>query len=137
MSPRQTIIGIGIVAGLLVVMFPTWEGAINGPGLGGNLDMGFDANLDLGVAPIFHPPTPAIPKMAGPGATVAVWIDWSGTFWNLAVTVASVAFALRIDKAIRQKQAKDRRARGLCAQCGYDLRGTPRRCPECGLETGG
>ena len=33
---------------------------------------------------------------------------------------------------LRRSRKEHRIAHGLCAHCGYDLRASPERCPECG-----
>ena len=51
-------------------------------------------------------------------------------FWfvfSLFATYPAVAF---IRGPLRRYR---RRKRGRCVKCGYDLRGTPERCPECGV----
>jgi hypothetical protein len=49
---------------------------------------------------------------------------------GLAEIPAAVVFKLMNDRR------RTRPARGLCLRCGYDLRGTPGRCPECGDAVG-
>lgn len=44
--------------------------------------------------------------------------------------------ALRLRASLRNQQSRGRARRGLCANCGYDLRGSHHRCPECGAPAG-
>lgn len=49
-------------------------------------------------------------------------------FWPLELLAASVLLA----PAVKDIRVRLRRRRGLCVQCGYDLRGIAAICPECG-----
>ena len=54
---------------------------------------------------------------------------------ELVVPLWAVALPAAVMPALwvwRRLNARSRRAAGLCPGCGYDLRATPGRCPECG-----
>lgn len=51
--------------------------------------------------------------------------DWAAV---ILLGILPICFALRVRRRIRRFR------NGLCANCGYDLRATRNRCPECGTE---
>jgi len=82
------------------------------------------------------------------GAMAAVewgWIDrsysgavliWCVTHWKtLIVLFVVVGTCGQLLDDERRKQGNRPPPPGLCRKCGYDLRGTPDRCPECGTLT--
>ena len=65
-------------------------------------------------------------KSARPGA-------WQNTVVLVPHWAFLVLFAIPVGLRIRPEMRAWRSARGqLCPTCGYDLRATPERCPECG-----
>ena len=58
-----------------------------------------------------------------------------GSLWNLAVPYWFIAGAAVVTASLSLLQRRRQRTRenaGFCRQCGYDLRASPGRCPECG-----
>jgi hypothetical protein len=70
-----------------------------------------------------------IPFGPGPASpSEEAWFGWSCTFF------AFLTFGLLLWRAHLIRRSDERERSGLCPHCGYDLRGMPDRCPECGAE---
>ena len=75
-----------------------------------------------------------------PGRTMGptLKVTGSGPYWSVRVPHPLLALVLTWPVVryclhrLRRRAARKRLAAGLCPACGYDLRATPERCPECG-----
>jgi hypothetical protein len=83
------------------------------------------------------------PTAGLPGWSPVVVVDYSPKMYRYAgvrlwlpIVVAGVAFGLTVARARRRWVEARKVAAGLCPRCGYDLRASPERCPECGLRRG-
>jgi hypothetical protein len=67
--------------------------------------------------------------LGGPGWGQGIaYRAWTFPYWAM-IGALGVPIAWRVVKVARRWQQYEQ---GLCPKCGYDLRATPDRCPECG-----
>jgi hypothetical protein len=67
------------------------------------------------------------PQM-GLSTEIGTWVGWMPLpFFLIVMAILPV---LRILLWLRHPMRREQH--GICAKCGYDLRATPDRCPECG-----
>lgn len=66
------------------------------------------------------------------GAMPPILLSHPAIFWSLVLIATALGtwFLRRLE--LHRQDLATRAAQGLCPCCGYDLRATPERCPECG-----
>ena len=118
-------LSLTVISGTGVDAQPTMWETVSGGGTHGEWPGAPARRHDMGVATF----------RAG-----GVFLSVADTYWAVEVyhPVLIAVLALPVVGRVVVLSARRRRIRhridaGLCVRCGYDVRGTPGRCPECGV----
>jgi hypothetical protein len=80
--------------------------------------------------------TQALAALAGLVIGFVIFAMFLSLLTGPGVILLTIALSVLVYVRSRQAGLRDRRVQaGLCAGCGYDLRASPERCPECGRDT--
>ncbi len=132
---RRTPTIVGAVWSILCVAVTTlWALSHTPPATAGRLRFSFSTPGDRQLREVqlkhgvlryqsFRRLSPPLSFAYGPAHSTSVSLPATG------VVLLGAALPLVIGK---QRQLRERRRLGLCTACGYDMRATPDRCPECG-----
>jgi hypothetical protein len=89
------------------------------------------ADFELGVRGCGYASGPDFVTVAGAGPHWGRFAHFGLRLWPLPCLAALIPLA-RLASAAGSVGERRQKA-GLCCHCGYDLRATPGRCPECGV----
>lgn len=88
------------------------------------------------LPPPENPPTGPFQFLAYSAGTAQDWMGRAHVvivpFWFLAIAV-TILLLLVLRSESRARRRRWRARHGCCVQCGYDLRASSERCPECGV----